>query len=320
MSEMRGLLSGGLSRVRQNKRYIFWFYVLNAVLAWLGAGTFNQQVHQILDHSLHAKGLVKGFDIGVLYEMITRPEFGPIISSAAPAMHFAFFFLLLTALFLPGVLQGFASTYRLPGEDFFRICGRNLWRFLRLMIVAEMVLGVVVAGLFSLRAWLLKAAEESTNELLPFYISIASLLVIFLVMTVLRIWFDLAQTDVVLSDQRKVRKSIGVSFRHAWRDLGSLVGSYIATTIGAAILLLAGLFAWMTFVPPASVFGAVVVSQLTLLLLLIPRFWQRGAAVTYYLQKMVEPIAEQSFTPATIVSAAKEPVIATGSAPEIEVS
>lgn len=315
MSENQGLLSGGLSRVRHNKRYIFWFYGLNVALAWFGAGAFNSQVHQILDHSLHAERLVNGFDLGVLYEMLVRPEFGPTIASAAPAMHFAFFFLLLTALFLPGVLQGYASTYRLPREIFFRTCGRNLWRFLRLMIVAGIVMGIFAGVMFGIHSALLKAAEESTNELLPFYVSMASLLVIFLVMTTLRIWFDLAQTDAVLSDQPAVRRSILAGFLHAWRSLGSLLGSYLVSTMVAAIVLLAGLWAWMKFVPPASVFGAVVVSQLTLLLLLIPRFWQRGMAVTYYLQNMVEPIGVQSFTPVPVGAAVNEPAVATLPAP-----
>ena len=315
MREHQSLLSGGLSRVRHNKRYIFWFYVLNVALAWFGAGAFNNQVHQILDHSLHADRLVNGFDLGVLYEMFGRPEFGPTLASAAPAMHFAFFFLLLTALFLPGVLQGYASTYRLPREDFFRTCGRNLWRFLRLMIVAAVVMAAVAAALLGIRSALLKAAEESTNELLPFYVSMATLLVIFLIMTTLRIWFDLAQTDVVLSDQPVVGRSIGVGFRHTWRSLGRLLGSYVVSTIVAAIVLVAGLWAWMKLVPPASVFGAAVVSQLTLLLLLIPRFWQRGVAVTYYLENMVEPIGVQSFTPVSVVAPAKEPFTATVTAP-----
>jgi len=215
----------------------------------------------------------------------------------------------LTALFLPGVLQGYASTYRLPREDFFRACGRNLWRFIRLLIVAGIVMGVVAGVLFGIRAALLKNAAKSTNELLPFYVSMASLAVIFLLMATLRIWFDLAQTDVVLSDQRAVRKSIGAAFRHTWRGLGRLLASYVATTIVAAIVLLAGLWAWMKFVPPARVAGAVLVSQLTLLLLLIPRFWQRGVVVSYYLQNMVQPIAVQPFTPAPVVAAAaNEPV------------
>ncbi len=315
MREHQSLLSGGLSRVRHNKRYIFWFYLLNVALAWFGAGAFNNQVHQILDHSLHADRLVNGFDVGVVYEMLGRPEFGPTLASAAPAMHFAFFFLLLTALFLPGVLQGYASTYRLPCEDFFRTCGRNLWRFLRLMIVAAVVMAAAAAALIGIRSALLKAAEESTNELLPFYVSMATLLVIFLIMTALRIWFDLAQTDVVLGDQPAVGRSIGAGFRHTWRSLGRLLGSYVVSTIVAAIVLVAGLWAWMKLVPPASVFGAAVVSQLTLLLLLIPRFWQRGVAVTYYLENMVEPIGVQSFTPVSVVAPAKEPFTATVTAP-----
>jgi hypothetical protein len=217
-------------------------------------------------------------------------------------MHFSLLFFILTALFLPGVLLGYASTYRLPREDFFRACGRNLWRFIRLMIAAGIVMGVVGGALFGARAALLKKAEESTNEMLPFYLSMASLFVIFLVMSVIRIWFDLAQTDVVLSDQRVVRRSIGAAFRHTRRTLGKLLASYVLITVVAAIILLGGILVWMKFVPPASLLGAIFISQLMLLLLLIPRFWQRGVAVTYYLRNMVEPIAVQPFTPLPVVA------------------
>ncbi|MGA8438703.1 MAG: hypothetical protein WB762_09775 [Candidatus Sulfotelmatobacter sp.] len=300
MNENEGLLSSGWSRVTRNKRYIFWFYVLNVLLAWFGAGAFNSQVHQILDHSLHADRLVNGFDLGVLIEMFSRPEFGPTTAAAAPAMHFALLFLIAAALFLPGVLQGYASTYRLPREDFFRACGRNLWRFIRLMIVAGVVLGAVAAALFGLHGVLERKAAESTNELLLPEVRLAGLAVIFLVMTALRIWFDLAQTDLVLSDQRAVRKSIASGFRHTCRNLGRLLGSYVVTTIAAAIILVAGLWVWMKFVPPANLVGAVVVSQLTLLFLLIPRFWQRGVVVSYYLHNMLEPIVMQPFTPVPV--------------------
>jgi len=134
-------------------------------------------------------------------------------------------------------------------------------------------------------------------------------------MSVLRIWFDLAQADVVLSDQRAVRRSIGAGFRHTWRGLGRLLASYVTATIVAAIVLVAGIWVWMKFVPPASVMGAFFVSQLTLLLLLIPRFWQRGVAVTYYLQNMVQPVVVvESFTS---TSAAMTPVVIEPAAPPV---
>jgi hypothetical protein len=309
MAENQGLLSMGWSMLAHNKRYIAWFYLLNLTLAEYGTAAFRNQAHEILDHSLKADRLVHGFSVGVLGEMFSRPELGPMSASGSAAMFFALLFFALTALFLPGVLQGYASTYRLPREDFFRACGRNLWRFIRLMFVAGVVMGIAAGILFFIRGVLVKAAGESTNEMLPFLVSMACLTVIFLVISVLRIWFDLAQADVVLSDQRAVRRSIGIAFRKTFGSLGALLGSYLVTTLVAAVVLVAGLWVWMKVVPSASLIGAFVVSQLTLLLLLIPRFWQRGVVVAYYKKYMVEPIAVQTFTPVAIVApVASEPV------------
>lgn len=205
-------------------------------------------------------------------------------------MFFALLFMVATALFLPGVFQGYASTYRLPREDFFRACGRNLWRFIRLMIVAGIVMGIVAGVLFGMNGALVKKAGESTNELLSFEVQMAVLFVIFLVMTTLRIWFDLAEADIVLNDQRAVRKSIAAGFRHTFRSLGRLLGSYVVATIVAAAILVAGLWCWEHFVSSTSVIGAFLVSQLTLFLLLIPRFWQRGVTVSYWQQRMMVPV------------------------------
>jgi hypothetical protein len=300
MAEQQSLLSGGWDRVARNKRYIVWFYLLNLALAWFGAGAASKQVDAVLNHSLQGDRLLRGFDVGVLIEMLARPDFGPTMASFVSGLHFALLFFVATALFLPGVFQGYGSTLRLPREDFFRACGRNLWRFIRLMIIAGIVLGAVAGILFGLLDVLQKKAGESTYELLSFEVRVAGLAVIFLIMTALRIWFDLAEADIVLSDRRAVLRSIGAGFRHMRRNLGRLLGSYILTTVVAAIVLLVGLWFWIKFVPPASVRGAFFVSQLTLLLLLIPRFWQRGIAVSYYLQNMVEPVAIQPFAPAPI--------------------
>ncbi len=312
----QGLIGGGWSRMARNKRYIVWFYLLNVLLAWFGAGAFQNQAHALLDHSLLSEKLVHGFDVGVYAEMLARPEFGPTSASMAPALHFILMFFFVTALFLPGVLLGYSSTYRLPREDFFRACGRNLWRFIRLMIVAGIVMGIIAGILFGIQGALVKKAGDGPNELLGPALQFGGLLIIFLVMTMLRIWFDLAETDVVMSDQRAVRRSIGKGWRHLWKSLASLLGSYVLTTIVAAIFLVGGIWVWLKFVPAASVFGAVIVSQLTLLLLLIPRFWQRGVAVSYYLREMVEPIAVQSFVP-VVVPVAAAPVAEEPAAPAL---
>jgi hypothetical protein len=163
------------------------------------------------------------------------------------------------------------------------------------------VIGAVASALFALQGVIVKAAEKSTNELLPFEMRVLCLVIIFLVMTALRIWFDLAEADVVLSDQNAVRRSIGTGFRHAWRSLGRLVGGYILITIVALIILCAGLVAWEKLIPATSVAGAFILTQFMLLLLLIPRFWQRGVAVSYYLENMVAPIVVNTLTPSVAV-------------------
>jgi len=135
------------------------------------------------------------------------------------------------------------------------------------------------------------------------------LAIIFLVVGTLRIWFDLAEAETVLNDQRAVRKSLAAALRHTFRSLGSLLASYVLTTIVAAIIVLCGLLAWRKLVSPESVVGAFLVSQITLFLLLIPRFWQRGIAVSYWQRRMLVPVAvvEPPAPAPVLMPAAPEP-------------
>jgi membrane-anchored glycerophosphoryl diester phosphodiesterase (GDPDase) len=136
-----------------------------------------------------------------------------------------------------------------------------------------------------------------------------SLIIIFVIMTVIRIWFDLAEADTVLTDERAVRRSVRTAFRQTKRNLGSLVASYVAISIVGVVILAVGIVLWDALVPPASVLGAFVTGQLILLLLLAIRFWQRATAVSSYLRGVSEEPAEiqpmqtmvlqpQSFPPA----------------------
>ena len=307
----RNLMGSGLRMVGLNKRYILWFWLLNLVLAIAGSSAFRESAHTILDHSLSSDRLVNGFHLATAFELFARPEFGPMITVTTPAVWLACLFFLGTALFLPGVFAGYASTYRLPREDFFRACGRNLWRFIRLMIIAGIVMGIITGLLFAINGKIVEKSGESTNERLPFIVQMIGLAIIFLIMSTLRIWFDIAEADIVLNDQRAVRKSIAAAFRHTFRSLGRLLGSYVLTTIVAAIVLCAGLSFWSRFVPAQSVVRAFVAGQIILFLLLIPRFWQRGVAVSYWQQQMLVPVtAVQPIepVPATAPVITPEPV------------
>jgi hypothetical protein len=302
MNEKRSLLSAGAHIAKRNKRYVIWFYLLNLTLASFGAAAFRNQAHAILDHSLYADKLLHGFHLIVLLEMLNRPEFGPTNASTMPAFYFAFLFFLATMLFLPGVLLGYASDHRLPRTEFYRTCGHNIWRFVRLLLFFVIIAGPISGILGAAKNALAKAADQTSNERLPFFTQLLSLVIIFLVLTAIRIWFDLAQIQVVIRDQGKVRKSIATAYRGMKHHRARLLGSYVFIALLAMIVLVVGIWIWIKIVPAPSVLGAFIVSQAILLGWLAARFWQRACAVAFYLdweEPVIDviPIREPVFPP-----------------------
>jgi len=208
-------------------------------------------------------------------------------------MMFSVVFFLASLLFMPGVLLGYASDHPLPRDEFYRACGRNVWRFVRLFLFFSVIAGMVAGILFGGLNALVSAADKTSNERLPFFTQLIGTVIILLVLTVIRMWFDVAQTDAVLRDQPAVRKSIVAGYRKTRRNFGRLLGSYLAIAIVAVAVLMAGILLWYAIVPPSSVLGAFIIGQATMLLLLATRFWQRATAVAFYTREMTEPVAEE---------------------------
>jgi hypothetical protein len=304
MDDNNNLMSVGAGVTRRNLRYIVWFYLLNLGFAWFGASGLGTHAHHIMDHSLYSDKLLHGFDPTVLIELLNRPEFGPAQSSTAPAVFFGILFLLASLLFMPGVLLGYSSDHRVSREEFFRACGRNLWRFVRLFIMGAVLVGITVGLLSAGVDALAKAAEKTNYERLPFFTGVAGWAIILLVLTKIRLWFDLAQTDVVLRDQSAVRKSVAFGFRAMRKSRVRLFGTYVAITLVAVAMLLVGIALWNMIVPSSSVVGAFLVSQLMMLLLLAMRFWQRAAAVAFYVKHMAEPVLETASVSAVVAPVA----------------
>ena len=286
MSEHASLIWASLRILSRHRRYIFWFWLANLTLAEFGTAVFRSRLHAVLDHSLLADRLLHGFDLGVYSEMVTRPEWGSAAGSATPAMYFTLLFLLVTLICLPGILEAYATEGRTSREQFFRCCGRNLFRFVRLFLAYGIVAGVIGGVLFSGHVGLVHASQGSTYELLPVSASVVTLAVLFLALTLVRIWFDLAQVDVVVQDQRAVRKSIRGALRYMRRNLVWLWSGYVAIYVLGLAILSGGIWAWRVFVPATSVLEAFLIAQVTLILLLAMRFWQRAAAVAFYMREM----------------------------------
>jgi len=287
MSGETGLLSGAWRVVMRNKRYIFWFWLLNITLAEFGTAAYRNSIHAVLDNSLYADRLLHGFNLIEYFELMARPETGSMMSSEMPAMYFALLFMVATIFLMPGVFRQYTSEYRVSKEEFYRTCGKNLWRFVRLLLIYAVIAIPLAAILFGIRGGLLKAADKSTNELLPFYVGLIALAVIFLIMTLVRVWFDLAEVDIVVRDQPIVRKSVGAGFRYSRRFWGRLLGAYVGISVLALLVLVGGIWLWHVLVPASSWVGAVLISQIMLILWLGARFWQRAVAAEFHLREML---------------------------------
>ena len=293
MSE-RNLISAGGNNAGRNKRYVVWFYILNLACGWIGAIAASRSIHALTDHSLYASRLLRSFDLEVFFELLGRPEIGPIGKFAAPANMMAILFLVASLVIMPGVLLGYASDHRISRDEFYRACGRNVWRFVRLFVFFLIIAGIISGTLFSGLNALSNAADKTSNERLPYLVQLFGTIFILIILTVLRIWFDLAQTDVVLQDQNAVRKSIASAFRKTRHNFVPLLASYLAVAVVALAILVGGIVLWNQIVPPYSVLGAFIVSQATLLLLLAMRFWQRAVAVAFQVREITEPVIEET--------------------------
>ncbi len=99
MNQNQGLLSSGLSMVLRNKRYIFWFWLLNLTLAEFGTAAFRRGAHAIMDHSLYAGRVLPSLDLGIVIDLLMKPSFGSMNAMTTPALYFAVLFFVAVALF-----------------------------------------------------------------------------------------------------------------------------------------------------------------------------------------------------------------------------
>jgi hypothetical protein len=268
----------------------------------------------VLDRSLYSDRLLHGFDVFAFLELAGRPELAGH-AVARPHLYFTYVFLFFSIVFLPGVLDGFASERRLSREDFWATCGRNLWRFVRLFVLNLLIAGIIFAVLMGINGALGKAAANSNNERLPFYVQLAGGIAIFLIMSWIRIWFDLAQSAVVINDEPRVRRSLRVAGRFAGRSLVRLLATYVFISLVAIAILLGGVWLWDVVISPANVAGAFLIAQVILFLFLAARFWQRACAIEYCVSHMKEDRVDEQLLPATAPVVVSPPLNEPGTQP-----
>jgi hypothetical protein len=327
------LLIGGLSLTLRNWPAFVWTYAFNLGLALLFALPLHLQIDAITAHSLASQRLTGAFDLGTAGSVIMKLSQGP--GPAVAGSYFSVpFYLALYFFIVPGTLFCYQTGTSARLFPLLETGFAYFWRFIRITLINLVVSAPILGGLSALKNLWSDHVDQTTVGRPAFLLNLAALVVIGLVAALVRVYFDLVQVYTVQLGQLYFPAELGLkgrperqirrAFKPAWRAFRhnffrvygtfvflTLVGLFaVGITARAAVHSLAQPQAWPIF----------LLAQLGLFLMLLTRFWQRGAETVLALDNPI--VVPVPVIPAPVVPEAPltEPAPEPGEEPEAQAS
>ena len=282
----KGLVSAGFSLLWRRQGILWWVFVVNVVCGALGTAPAAVQLARALHRSLAGQPLAKGFDLGMLLELVERISltFGSrtsLMRSTTGSYLFAFLFLLFMLFVSGGILETYRQDSKLTAGDFFAASGAFFWRFVRLMllsIIPFVVAGAIYQGLDKLSDYL---GDKAIAGQVGIFSGWAALVVFLLLALAVRLWFDLAQVRAVAQNERGMWRNLWESYGVTRRNLGTLFWMYFRISLVAVIALLIAFLIW-TKLPPTATPATFLLLEFMVLSQLAARLWQLASATAWY--------------------------------------
>ncbi len=265
----------------RQQRVLWWLYGINLLLGLIDTLPTAGNVGAVLNHSLAAEHLVKGFDLSFFLELAAQPSH-PLSAGAPASILLAVTFFFLVLLFEGGILEAYRRDSRLTTAEFFEAGGRMFWRFVRLLICMLIALAPVVIIASVVRDWSGKLATDAPWPMMGFWVELAGLLLVVFLLVAVRLWFDIAQVRAVAEDERAMGRTLARAFRLIAANFRTLFWiclriSLIAWAFSAAVFWL-----WIKVVRPEWVGVSFLLGQAVLLVWLGTRLWQRASETLWY--------------------------------------
>jgi hypothetical protein len=283
--------SAGFGLFFRRQYLLWWIFAVNFVLAAMATLPAAADFAGVLGHSLAGQPLVSRFDADVLIQLMTQPQIGGRGAFALFPLVFFVFMLLAEG----GVLLSYRQDRRFHAAEFFAAGGRFFWRFVRLSIWLLIVLTPLLLAWGAVYRWSGRLATDSPNPLAGFRVELAGGLLLVLVFLAVRLWFDMAQVRIVAQDERSVLRALRWALRSTARHFGSLYWLFLRISVAGWIEMALLFWIWMDFVPHEHMGLSFLLAQLSLLLWLGARLWQRAGETVWYARRIdstpLEPIA-----------------------------
>jgi hypothetical protein len=297
MSEQPGLLTEGFSRAWHYQRVLWFIFFINFLLAHFGAGATTHKLDWMTDHSLYAQRLSDIFDVGSFSELSSDSE-AKLFEVAGVSISFSLVFFVIVLFLTGGILEAYRSGRRLTTREFFEACGSYFWRWVRLCILMMILLVplLYLAGTVWGRAteMMLNSAQEKT----AFWILLAGMGVLGLLMMCIRLWFDLAQVRAVVEEETGMWRNVGRAFKITFGNFGALFWMYLRISILGWLVFALGLYIWAKM-PPARFAWTILILEITVLWGFWIRLWQRACGMIWYQRRVLASIAAPAPIPLT---------------------
>jgi len=267
-------------RLVSARRYLIALYLANLLLGWFATFGLSSRIGAVTGPSLYSARLVHGFDLGVLLELIDKPEIAPY-AQVPLALVFSGLFVVCQLFLTGGILTQYLIFERVDRTHFYAACGDNFWKMVQLALVFVLTAGLTAGILHAIRAAIAIATENSANRQAAFALQCGMLLIEALALLWVRMWFDLAQIQLVATEERGIGRNIAYGFKSA-RGAGALYLAYVSLGILGLLLAGLGISLWWKAAPAPQVIVTALILQSTLACLLVLRWWQRALAADRY--------------------------------------
>ncbi len=274
--------SAGFGLLFRRQYLLWWIFAVNFVLAAMATLPFAASITGVMGHSLYSNRIVTGFDLGVLTELLMRPQ----VHGGGSLTLFPLIFFVFMLLAEGGILLAYRQDRRLATGEFFGAGGKYFWRFVRLVLCLLVLLVPILLAWHAVSGWSDRLAADSPNPLAGFRVELAGGIVLLLVFLALRLWFDMAQVRMVASDERSVLRALRWSFGTTVRHFGSLYWLFLRISVAAWVELALIFWIWMDYVPHEHMGLSFLLGQIGLLLWLAARLWQRAGETVWYARRV----------------------------------
>jgi hypothetical protein len=302
MPERRNIFIHGLSLTLRRLPALLWTYFFNLALAFLFSIGLNLQLSKLLNHSLAAQRLSSGFDLGTIGETYLHLHEGPIGDAGAVTGHASIpLYLIVYFLLVPGTLFCYQTDSPARLGTLLKQGLLYFWRFVRITLLTLLISALILGPLFFLQGKWADRVDDHIVGRSAFFLILAGNIILFLVASILRLYFDLVEVYTVqlgqhlrptlFGQQTKPDRRVRRTLAPAWRALRTNFSQawpifLLLTLLGFAAVILTARISMHMLAQP-RVWPTFFLAQLGLFLMLLTRFWQRGAETSLALQNPI---------------------------------